>query len=71
MERVLEIGDRGAGTPAMKNELSILGETGTRVDLGAEWSRLGIRVQAIGRDPLQLDDQAPEASLRTRVATGN
>ena len=71
LERVITLGDEGAGTAAMKNELALLGETGTRVNLGAEWSALGIRVHAIGRSSLQLDDHAPEASLRTRLASGN
>jgi hypothetical protein len=70
IERVLEIGDRGAGSPAMKNELSLLGETGERVDLASTWAQLGIRVRALGRSPLELDDRAPEAALRARIARG-
>jgi hypothetical protein len=70
IERVVEIGDRGAGSPVLKNVLAELGETGERVDLAAVWAQLGIHVHALGRTPLQLDDRAPEAALRPRIASG-
>ena len=70
IERVIAIGDGGAGSAAMKNELALLGETGTRVDLAATWAQLGIRVPALGRSPLQLDDRAPDAALRARLPGG-
>ena len=71
IERVLDVGDRGAGAPVMRTELAQLGETGARVDLAAEWARLGIRERAPSRTPIQLDDRAPEAALRPRIASGD
>jgi hypothetical protein len=71
IERVVALGDRGAGSPAMENELAQLGETGTRVDLGSIWAQLGIHERPLRHTPLQLDDDAPEAWLRPRIAHGD
>ena len=61
IERVLEVGDRAVGVPALRELYARMANDPMPVDLDALWKRLGVAVRG-GR--VVFDDDAPLAAVR-------
>ncbi|MDB4945941.1 MAG: uncharacterized protein JWP97_5475 [Labilithrix sp.] len=66
IERLLEVGDRGAGVPVLAETFARMAPRPEKVDLDALWKRLGVVPHG---DTVTFDDAAPLAAVRRAMLT--
>jgi hypothetical protein len=67
VERLLDVADRVAGAPVLKELYGRMALAPGTTDLNALWVRLGVRREG---HTLSLDDDAPQAWVRRRIESG-
>jgi hypothetical protein len=65
LTRVLEVGDKAVGVPALMQLYNEMNATPVEPDLSQLWSELGVEIEG---KTITLDDSAPWASVRRAIA---